>query len=242
MMGQVQKPFEEILESLKGYKKIAIMGCGGCSTILKTGGIEQVNEMAEKLKSEGKEIVGAIGNPFGAYVCFTPVIKPIIEQNLDAFKEADAILMMSCGDGLQNARMILEDLGVNKPMLPAQNSLGYFGGGPEFYKEKCQGCGECVLGFTAGICPLTECPKGLMNGPCGGTRADGTCEVDPDKKCAWVQIYERLDKIGEMTRIYDILEPHNWDKAVRPRSVNPGSLDLVEKYTQMKELITSMGI
>jgi len=68
------------------------------------------------------------------------------------------------------------------------------------------------------------------------------CEVDPEKKCAWVQIYERLDKIGEMTRIYDILEPHNWDKAVRPRSVNPGSVDLVEKYTQMKELIISMGI
>jgi len=242
MMGQVQKPFEEILESLEGYKKITLMGCGGCSTVFKTGGIEQVNEMADKLKAEGKEILAAIGNPFGAYVCFTPVSKPIIEKNLDAFKESDAILMMSCGDGLQNARLILEDLEVFKPMFPAQNSLGYFGGGPEFYKEKCQGCGECVLGFTASICPLTECPKGLMNGPCGGTRADGMCEVDPDKKCAWVQIYERLDKIGEMTKIYDILEPHNWDKAVRPRSITPGSIDLEEKYTQMKELIISMGI
>ena len=242
MMGQVQKPFEEILESLKGYKKITIMGCGGCSTILKTGGIEQVEEMADKLSAEGKEIVGRIGLPFGAYVCFTPISSQFIEKNLKAFKEADAILMMSCGDGLQNARMILEDMGVVKPMIPAQNSLGYFGGGPEYYKEKCQGCGDCVLGYTAGICPLTECPKGLLNGPCGGTRSDGTCEVDPDKKCAWVQIYERLDKIGELSRMDDILEPHRWDKAIRPRSVNPGPVDLVAKYKQMKELIISMGI
>ena len=98
MMGQVQKPFEEILDSLEGYKKVTLMGCGGCSTILKTGGIKEVNEMAEKLKDAGKEIVSAIGNRFGAYVCFTPVMKPIIEKNLDAFKEADAILMMSCSD------------------------------------------------------------------------------------------------------------------------------------------------
>src|SRR5512147_338245 len=54
----------------------------------------------------------------------------------------------------------------------------------------CQHCGECVLSSTAFICSQ-NCPKRLRNGPCGGTRDDGTCEVYPDRKCVWYRIYFR---------------------------------------------------
>jgi hypothetical protein len=52
----------------------------------------------------------------------------------------------------------------------------------------CQMCGQCVLSSTGMACPM-NCPKQLRNGPCGGVRADGNCEVKPDMKCVWVQAY-----------------------------------------------------
>ena len=62
-------------------------------------------------------------------------------------------------------------------------------------QERCRACGECVLGETGGICPITICAKNLLNGPCGGTNK-GKCEVDEDKDCAWTLIYRRLEKHG----------------------------------------------
>jgi hypothetical protein len=54
----------------------------------------------------------------------------------------------------------------------------------------CRMCGMCVLHSTGMTCPMT-CPKTLRNGPCGGVRSNGTCEVIPDMRCVWVEAYER---------------------------------------------------
>lgn len=54
----------------------------------------------------------------------------------------------------------------------------------------CQMCGQCVLHSTGMTCPMT-CPKTLRNGPCGGVREDGGCEVVPDMPCVWVKAYRR---------------------------------------------------
>lgn len=54
----------------------------------------------------------------------------------------------------------------------------------------CRMCGQCVLHSTGMTCPMT-CPKTLRNGPCGGVREDGTCEVKPDMRCVWVKAEER---------------------------------------------------
>jgi hypothetical protein len=68
----------------------------------------------------------------------------------------------------------------------------------------CQVCGQCILHSTGMTCPMT-CPKNLRNGPCGGTRSNGYCEVEPETKCVWVEAYERSLKMPiygeEMTRI-----------------------------------------
>ncbi|MCC7015572.1 MAG: methylenetetrahydrofolate reductase C-terminal domain-containing protein, partial [Rhodospirillales bacterium] len=53
----------------------------------------------------------------------------------------------------------------------------------------CRMCGQCLLSRTGMSCPM-NCPKGLRNGPCGGVRADGACEVDPRMRCVWVEGYE----------------------------------------------------
>lgn len=54
----------------------------------------------------------------------------------------------------------------------------------------CTMCGQCVLHSTGMTCPMT-CPKNLRNGPCGGVRANGNCEVIPDMRCIWVEAFER---------------------------------------------------
>ena len=58
----------------------------------------------------------------------------------------------------------------------------------------CQLCGQCVLHYTGMTCPMT-CPKNLRNGPCGGVRLDGHCEVKPEMRCVWVDAYERSQKM-----------------------------------------------
>ncbi|HLB48676.1 MAG TPA: methylenetetrahydrofolate reductase C-terminal domain-containing protein [Anaerolineales bacterium] len=54
----------------------------------------------------------------------------------------------------------------------------------------CRMCGQCVLHSTGMTCPMT-CPKNLRNGPCGGVRPDGHCEIIPEMKCVWVEAWER---------------------------------------------------
>jgi hypothetical protein len=54
----------------------------------------------------------------------------------------------------------------------------------------CRMCGTCVLHSTGMTCPMT-CPKTLRNGPCGGVRENGNCEVIPEMRCVWTKAYER---------------------------------------------------
>jgi len=242
MMGQVKKPLEEVLGYLEKRKKIVIIGCGGCATIFHTGGKEQVKEMAEILEKEGKEVLAQIPLPFGVFCCYLPMSSIFLKQHIEEIENCDAIVGMSCGDGLQAVRHFLEEQNIFKPVYTSNDALGFFGEGPSKFMEKCMGCGECELGKTAGICPLTQCAKGLLNGPCGGTREDGKCEVDPDKDCAWYLIYKRLEKLGEIKELYRINPPHNWKKAVMPRKIEVEPIDLMEKLKETKKAIESLGI
>ena len=227
MIGQVQKPLEEILEYLRGKRKIVIMGCGGCATVFHTGGEPEVKKMANILRKKGKEVLAAITPPFGEFTCYAPWSKKRLDKYQKEINECDAILMLTCGDGLQVVReFILEkEYNLVKPIYPGTNPMGHMGGGPTLFKEKCQQCGECELGKLAGICPLTQCAKGLLNGPCGGSR-NGKCEVDPERDCAWILIYERLKKLGELNKFRMIRKPHDWSKAVRPRQIEVSPLEI----------------
>jgi len=80
------------------------------------------------------------------------------------------------------------------------------------WEERCQACGDCILGLTAGICPIARCAKQLLNGPCGGSQ-DGKCEVDPDVPCAWQLIWERAVKLGRMDQLLEIQPPKDWSKS-----------------------------
>jgi hypothetical protein len=104
-------------------------------------------------------------------------------------------------------------------VLPGCNTLfgAVLDSAGNFY-EKCSLCGECVLDETGGICPITLCAKGLLNGPCGGMDK-GKCEVDKDRDCAWVLIYKELEKKGKLGDLKKIKAPKDFKKTTKPHKL-----------------------
>ena len=71
----------------------------------------------------------------------------------------------------------------------------------------CKMCGQCILHSTGMVCPM-GCPKELRNGPCGGVRQDGSCEIKPEMKCVWVRAWENSKKMNVYKNsILDIQPP-----------------------------------
>ena len=133
-----------------------------------------------------------------------------IEEIRYKAEQCDAILSMACGAGVQLVAEVFED----KAVYPALNTkfIGVSEGQGR-WSEFCSACGDCILAETGGICPLTRCSKGLLNGPCGGS-VEGKCEVDPEKlDCAWQLIYDRLKRLGRLDVLEKIREPKDWSKA-----------------------------
>ena len=209
-----QKPFAEIKEYLEKDEKVYIIGCGTCATMTHTGGKTEVLEMKERLQEAGKEVVGWMIIPT---VC-DDLTGDALRENAEVIKKADVILVMSCAFGIQTVASFAESW--NKPVYPALNTLFIGKGSGEFgvFAEVCQQCGECLLGWTGGICPITACAKGLLNGPCGGTN-DGKCEEDPEKDCAWTLIYKRLEKLGRLDVMRRYYPPRNHQKVQRPGKI-----------------------
>jgi hypothetical protein len=148
--------------------------------------------------------------------CVAAQVKTEFAKNMKALRETEAILVLSCGLGVQSVKDN-DRLGLS--VLPACDTL--FGAvvdaKGDFY-EKCSLCGECVLDITGGICPITLCSKGLLNGPCGGTDK-GKCEVDKDKDCAWVLIYKELEKKKKLGDLKKIQPPKDYKKGLKPHKL-----------------------
>lgn len=212
MIISEKKPFDEILEYLKDSKKVIITGCSLCASTCKVGGEEEVLEMKAKLEENGKEVLGyKILDPS----CNLLKTRKDLKGLKDELKEADAILSLACGDGTQTVAKL-----VKNSVYPGNNTL--FIGEVERvgqYAEACRACGSCQLGWTGGICPITICAKGLVNGPCGGAR-DGKCEVDPENDCAWILIYEKLKEQGKLDNLLEIREPRDYQVSYHPRKID----------------------
>ena len=208
-----QKPLQEILESLKEYNKVFLVGCGECATTCKAGGEEELSKMKQLLEGQGKTIVGMC---IPSAPCVASQIKTELAKNMKALREAEAILVLACGLGTQSVK---DNDRLGLVVLPACNTL--FGAVMDaqgnFY-EKCSLCGECVLDVTGGICPITLCAKGLLNGPCGGMDK-GKCEVDKDRDCAWVLIYKELEKNKKLAKLKEIQKAKDFKKQTKPHKL-----------------------
>lgn len=205
-----QKSMDEIQRGLKGLDRVFIIGCGTCTTMTKTGGIDQVEEMKGRLQQMGKRVTGGAVIPTAC----DDMTEAAMKENEQYIRNADCILSMSCALGVY--RMYLY---IGKPVIPAVDTL-FIGieETPGYFREACSQCGQCLLGETAGICPITACHKGLVNGPCGGTN-NGKCEVDKEKDCAWTLIYNRLKEQGRLDLMRQYRPPRNYHITLKPRAI-----------------------
>ncbi|MFA4991994.1 MAG: methylenetetrahydrofolate reductase C-terminal domain-containing protein [Candidatus Omnitrophota bacterium] len=208
------KPLEEISQALGPLKKIFIIGCGDCAATCRTGGEKEVLEMKGLLEKEGRVVIGwAVPDS----ACIASQIKMCFAKNKKAMDDTEAILVLSCGLGVQS---VIDNDRRKRPVYIGCDTM--FGSvvdatGLGFF-EKCAMCGDCVLNVTAGICPVSRCAKGLLNGPCGGSNK-GKCEVDKDKDCAWILIYNRLKELKMLDNLRRIKPAKDHSKANRPREI-----------------------
>jgi ferredoxin len=205
------KPLPDILQSLDGTKTVTIVGCGTCATQCHAGGEEEVQKMRCKLEKLGKIV------PLSFVlesVCTTQKTKKELMNKGNFIEEADAILVMSCGVGVQTVAELTE-----KPVFPALNTL-FIGSLKRVghYQELCSLCGECILEYTGGVCPINLCSKGLLNGPCGGS-SQGKCEVRADRDCGWYLVYERLKQRGKLNLMEKIHQPQDFSQGQHPQKI-----------------------
>jgi ferredoxin len=205
-----RKSLDEILSLLGHRGKVLVVGCGGCTSICLAGGQREVRDLCA-------EIDGAVRTKGGAITLHEHTIERQCNANffadLDgAVRGYEAVLSLACGAGVQ----FVADRYPDVPVLPALNTT-FVGVDKDvgWYEENCRTCGDCVLGETGGICPVTRCAKSLFNGPCGGTRAEGTCEVDKTVPCAWFEIHKRLKGQGRLELITKVRPARNWENQTR---------------------------
>ncbi len=204
------KDINEITKSLKGLKSVYLFGCNACAEQCKTGGAKEIEEMTKTLIDEGFDVTGA---SLIDETCYRQPVRKEFRQK-KVIGESDAILVLACGAGVKS---VMESNPETQPVIPALDSL-YLAKVERVgqFFEGCSLCGECVLANTGGICPHTDCPKGLLNGPCGGV-VDGQCEVDTRNSCAWVKIYDKLKIQNRLHLMEEIAEPKSHSIGNQPR-------------------------
>jgi ferredoxin len=202
-----QKPLEEILQMVEPFDRLIIAGCKGCVAVCAAGGEREVRFLASAIrtarKAQGREI------EIREVTLERQCDPEYVEQIRGFVFDYQAILSLACGVGVQ----YLAEHYSKIPALPGINTS--FVGGAEkqgVWSEKCQCCGNCVLHLTGGICPITRCSKSLLNGPCGGS-SNGRCEIDPQVRCGWYLIIERLKELGQLDRYLEIIPPKDWSQS-----------------------------
>ncbi|MCP4428547.1 MAG: hypothetical protein GY803_29020 [Chloroflexi bacterium] len=199
-----QKSLEEIKALIGSAENVLVVGCGTCVTVCFAGGAKEAAitasslRMSSKLEGNGKNV----NDVTVQRQCEWEYLDQIEEQ----IKEADLILSLGCGIGVQAIAEHYPEAwvvpGLNTSFLGLPTEQGV-------WDERCAACGDCVLGLTGGICPIARCSKSLLNGPCGGSEA-GHCEIDPDVSCAWQLIYDRMNSMGKLDALIELQPPKNW--------------------------------
>mgnify|MGYP006295015717 FL=1 len=204
MITAERKPLEEILTLIEPCDRILLVGCNECVTVCAAGGRKEVALLSSALQmarmKEGRTL------DVTELTLERQCDPEYVEELVGSIDRAEAVLSMACGCGVQEVARRFKET----PVFPAVNTK--FMGASErqgVWAERCQGCGDCLLGLTGGICPIARCSKRLLNGPCGGS-SNGKCEINPDVDCAWQLIWDRLKALGLERRYEDIAPPKDW--------------------------------
>jgi len=217
-----KKPIEEIIEEIKDFKKILILGCNECVTVCEAGGKKEVGILASALRmyflNEGKDV------DIDERTLERQCDHEYLEEIRDIIDGYDAVVSLACGVGVQFTAEKYFEI----PVLPGVNTC--FLGATEkrgVWTERCQACGQCILAFTGGICPVSRCAKRILNGPCGGS-SKGKCEINKELDCAWQLIVDRLKALNRLEDYEKLFSIKDWshDRAGGPRKVEREDVQL----------------
>ena len=206
---------KEIREFLSGRRRVLNTGCGGCVSVCLVGGQREVLLLNEEISALNAE--EGIEMHLGAYTVERQCNPRMLVELDRVVDDYDCLISMACGAGAQ----LLAERYPGKPVFPGVDTVSV---GVDrdigVYEERCRACGECVLAYTGGICPIARCAKGLFNGPCGGTN-NGMCEVGGETPCAWQEICERLERQGRLSELMKVRAPREWRNQVPATIVQP---------------------
>ena len=202
------KPIEEIVKNLSVHKKVLLVGCATCVAECAVGGEKEAETLAPllrmALKKQGHSV--EIATATLERQCEWEFVEEIAER----VKGVDAILSIACGIGVQALADRYQETsvypGVNTTSLAIREK-------PGVWAARCGACGDCMLGETFGLCPVSRCAKSLMNGPCGGTRRTGKCEIDENIDCVWNLIVKKAGERGRMEELESVRAPRNWSNS-----------------------------
>lgn len=202
-----QKPSEEISGYIAGEKSVFLLRCKGCSKVNQSDAESDLMHIKEKIEEKGIDIRGLA---IKGLLCVKA--KSVLEDLAEKFGNTSSILVMACGLGVQSVAEATD-----KTVHPVCNSFVDKESLLQGKREgRCRACGDCVLEFTGGICPLTVCSKGLLNGPCGGS-SGGKCEISRETNCGWMLIFERMKKTGRLKALMSYLAPKDYRKIQKPK-------------------------
>lgn len=204
MIVATRKSIKELKELLAPYERIAVLGCGTCVSVCLAGGEREAGMTASALRMTYR--LDGIKKDIRDLTIERQCEEAFIDEAWKHLDEADAVLSLACGAGVQ----AIAERFPNKPVFPGVDTQ-FIGILEEqgIWTEKCTACGDCRIGIFGGICPVARCAKQQLNGPCGGSN-DGKCEVDPEMDCAWQLIYDRLRAIGEEHRLEELAPLPDW--------------------------------
>ena len=224
IVGQ-QKNIEEIWTMVKSHNNVLVFGCNTCVAVCHQGGNKQAEILTSLLKMHAvqQETEIIFNNSGIERQCEHEFFKAAEE----AISQADAVLSLACGVGVQ----FMAEKYPSLPVYPALNTT-FLGAVPTpgLFTENCQACGNCILAFTGGICPVSRCAKRILNGPCGGA-SKGKCEINKETDCAWQLIIDRLEALGRLDEYENLFPLKDWssDRAGGPRTLK------VEEYTSREQ-------
>ena len=201
MITAEQKPIDEIREMIAPYKKILVLGCGSCVDECAAGGQKETAMLASALRMAAK--MNGEDVKISEQTLDRQCVKEFYIKLDDIIDRYDAVLSLGCGAGVQAVADMFQEI----PIIPALNTE-FLGETRDqgLWVENCLGCGDCMLGFFGGVCPLARCSKQLLNGPCGGSM-DGKCEINPEVDCAWQLIVDRLSNFNAIDNLEKIYPP-----------------------------------
>ena len=214
MIVAEQKPLDEIVRIISPYENVMIIGCGTCMTVCDAGGEKEVSFLHNALRLSQTRS-GDTQHTFSELTLKRQCDPEFLELLPEWTNGVDAVLSLGCGIGVQAIAEKLTDT----PVLPGVNT-SFMGMTKDtgVWDERCAACGACRLEDTAGICPITRCTKGILNGPCAGTK-NGKCEANMEMDCAWILIYERLERLKQLEKIRRYYPLRNFRTIPRPRRI-----------------------